>query len=104
METYDRYSKFRENGKIGIVPFIEIKEKSTDVYIKYNKKSDRMDTLSYKYYYNANYGWLIMQANPKYGSMEFSIPDGVELRIPYPLEETIKQYNNDIDNYFKIIK
>lgn len=103
METYDRYSKFRENGKIGIVPFIKIKEKNTDIYIKFSKKKDRMDLLSYKYYYNPNYGWLIMQANPKFGSCEFSIPDDVEIRIPYPLDETLTQYKEEIDKYFKSI-
>lgn len=102
-DTYDRYSKFRENGKIGIVPFIKIKEKNTDIYITFNKNTDRLDVLSYKYYYDPNYGWLIMQANPKYGSMEFNIPDKSELRIPYPLDETITQYNNDIEEYFKTV-
>jgi hypothetical protein len=40
-----------------------------------------------------------MQANPEYGSLEFKIPDGSRIRIPYPLESVISQYNNDIDVY-----
>ena len=99
MATYDRYNKFRENGTIHFVPFIPIAEKSTDVYDYYIQGKTRLDLLSYQYYNNPNYGWLIMQANPEYGSMEFKIPDGSRLRIPYPLESTIAQYNNDIETY-----
>ena len=40
-----------------------------------------------------------MQANPEYGSIEGFIPDGVKLRIPYPLEETLNQYISDIKSY-----
>lgn len=100
-ETYDRYEKFRENGVIGIVPFIEISPKSTDQNEVYKRGITRLDVLSYKYYYNPNYGWLIMQANPQYGSMEFEIPDGVTLRIPYPLDATITAYEKAIESYFQ---
>lgn len=99
MDYYDRYSEFREDGDIKFVPFIGIDESSTDKYVKFNKSRMRMDALSYKYYGDANYGWLILQANPKYGSMEFSIPDGVTLRIPYPLETALARYENGIEKY-----
>ena len=42
---------------------------------------------------------LIMQANPEYGSLEYQIPNGARLRIPYPLDATLMQYNADIDTY-----
>ena len=99
MDYYDRYSRFREDGNIKIVPFLKIDEYDTDIVITFNKRTMRMDTLSYKYYGDANYGWLIMQANPKYGSMEFSIPDGVSLRIPYPLNTAKTRYENAIQKY-----
>lgn len=102
MNTYDRYSKFRENGTIKIVPFIKISPKESDIIVTYEHGVTRLDILSYKYYYNPNYGWLILQANPQYGSMEFLIPDKAELRIPYPLDLTLKQYNTDIDTYMKV--
>lgn len=98
-EYYDRYSSFRNNGNIEIVPFIEIDRADTDIMITYDRKTMRMDTLSYKYYGDANYGWLIMQANPQYGSMEFSIPDGVSLRIPYPLSTAKSRYEKGIQAY-----
>lgn len=102
MENFNRYSPFRANGKIGMVPFIQIRMKGTDKYIKFNKRTMRLDRLSYDYYQNSDFGWLIMQANPEYGSIESFIPDGVVLRIPYPLEETISSYLNDIITYKEI--
>lgn len=99
MDYYDRYESFRSDGNIDIVPFIEIDNISTDVVITFRKSTMRMDTLSYKYYGDPNYGWLILQANPQYGSLEFSIPDGVPLRIPYPLSTAKTRYENRIQKY-----
>lgn len=99
MEYYDRYEKFRVDGEIKFVPFIEIETYSTDLFITFDKTKMRMDTLSYKYYGDPNYGWLILQANPVYGSMEFSIPDGVKLRIPYPLSSAKTRYESGIEEY-----
>ena len=42
-----------------------------------------------------------MMANPSYGSLEYSIPDGVVLRIPYPLNTAINRYENAINNYIE---
>jgi hypothetical protein len=100
METYDRYSKFRSEGKIRIVPNIVLSKKNSDYYEKYNP-SNRLDLLSYKYYGDANYDWLIMTANPEYGSMEFNIPLNAEIRIPYPLENTIQEYEYKINKFFE---
>ena len=91
--------RHEEAINIKIVPFLKIDEYDTDIVITFNKRTMRMDTLSYKYYGDANYGWLIMQANPQYGSMEFSIPDGVSLRIPYPLNTAKTRYENAIQKY-----
>ena len=40
-----------------------------------------------------------MQANPQYGTLEFLIPDKSELRIPFPLNETLTEYERDINIY-----
>ena len=98
MAVFDRYSSFRNNGKVEIVPFVPIRKKSTDRYIRYQKSTMRLDRLSYEYYDSPDYGWLIMQANPEYGSLEGLIPDNVLLRIPYPLSETLNFYTSDIIN------
>ena len=99
MISYDRYNQFRVGGEIKLVPFIEIPKKETDFFEVYKRNKSRLDIISYNYYGDANYAWLIMLANPEYGSMEFEIPDGVTLRIPYPLNQTINDYRKSIDNY-----
>ena len=52
-------------------------------------------------YKNPNYGWLIELANPTLGSLEFKIKDGSILLIPYPLETSLKDYQDKILNYKK---
>lgn len=99
--SYDRYKKFRNNGYIKNVPFIPIEKKNTDLYEIYEPGKTRLDLLSYQYYDDPNYDWLIMQANPEYGSLEFRIPQGARLRIPFPLNSTLSKYNEDIDTYEK---
>ena len=102
--SYDRYSKVRRDGRIGIVPHVEIQKNDSDYYDVYERGKTRLDDLSYKYYQDTNYDWLIMLANPEYGSMEFNIPNGAQIRIPYPLTTAIQQYNSAIDNYNRLYK
>lgn len=97
--SYDRYKRLRGNGRVAIMPTIVLTKKSTDYFETYHKGVTRLDVLSYDYYGDANYDWLIMMANPEYGDLEFKIPDGVELRIPYPLSLTIEDYEAQIDKY-----
>lgn len=100
--SFDRYEQFRKNGKIEMVPFGEVPESSSDFFEIYKKGQTRLDQVSYKYYKDANYAWLIMQANPAYGSIEYRIPDGVTLRIPYPLSSALQGYQQSIENYKKL--
>lgn len=94
---YDRYQKFRIDGQILKVPFTNIEKNTTDLYITFDKSRMRLDSLSYKYYGDANYGWLLMMANPQFGSMEFDIPDKVLFRIPYPLTTALTRYENEVN-------
>ena len=73
----------------------------TDYYVHHDVNT-RLDMLSYDYYGDPNYGWLIMQANPEYGSLEFKIPQNALLRIPFPLELAITNYNEGIRKYKKL--
>jgi hypothetical protein len=102
MITYDRYSQFRSGSEIDMVPFGKIKKKNTDQYEVYMKNQSRLDLISFKYYDNPNYGWLILQANPEAGSMEYEIPDKTLLRIPYPLSVSIQDYRDSIDEYYRL--
>ena len=97
--SYDRYQQFRVNGHIEVVPGITIDPKDTDYFETYILGQSRLDVISNDYYGDPNYDWLIMLANPEYGSLEYKIPDGVTLRIPYPLSATLENYNNKIIAY-----
>lgn len=99
---YNRYKSFITNGAFKRVPFIEVPKSATDCYTFYEVGKTRLDLLSYQYYNNPNYGWLILQANPQVGSLEFKIEDKTMLRIPYPLEAAIQGYENQIKKYDKI--
>lgn len=97
MAYYDRYGQLRDgNGDIRVIPFIAIPKNSSDIYLTFDKRSMRMDTLSYKYYGDANYGWLIMQANPQYGGYEYAYQDGITIRVPYPLSVALKGYEDNV--------
>jgi hypothetical protein len=101
---FDRYSKFRIDNSIEMVPFIDIRKKDTDIFTEYVKGQSRLDNISFEYYGDPNYGWLILQANAEYGSMEYNIPDRSILRIPFPLDLTLAEYKQDIDTYKKYYK
>ena len=101
MASVDRYKQFRVDNSPKNVPFIKLKQKNSDKQIQYKLGIDRMDLLSYKYYQDASYGWLIMLANPEFGGLEFEIPDMSPIVIPYPFDTTIQQYNDAVDTYVK---
>lgn len=94
--SYDRYKQFRVNGHIEVIPGITIEPKDTDYFETYILGQSRLDIISNDYYGDPDYDWLIMLANPEYGSLEYKIPDGTVLRIPYPLSSTLENYNNKI--------
>lgn len=99
-EYYDRYKKFRTDGLVSnVVPFIPIAKTTSDITIIFDSSKMRFDNLSYKYYNDANYGWLILQANPDIPSFEYEIENGTPIRIPYPLETAITRYEKAIEEY-----
>lgn len=101
---FDRYSKLRNDSEIEMVPFVEIPKLDTDYYVEYKRGSTRLDIISNEFYGSPNYGWLILQANPEAGSMEFAIKDRTTLRVPFPLENALDAYKKGIDNYKKLYK
>jgi hypothetical protein len=100
--SYNRYKSFIMDGTYKKIPSIKIPESNSDFYVYYDVGKTRLDLLSYQYYNDPNYGWLILQANPHAGSLEFNIEDGTKLRIPYPLETAIQLYESEIKNYTKL--
>lgn len=96
---YDRYSQFRVNNDIKPLPGINIPEQTSDKRIIYKLGETRLDKISNLYYNNPLFGWLIMQANPEFGGLEFNIPDQAIIRIPFPFESAINRYTNEVNKY-----
>lgn len=96
---FDRYQFFIEDSVFRIVPGIEIPIKGTDRYVPYKKGKDRLDKVSQEYYGSPVFGWLILQANPLAGSVEFEIPDNFYLRVPFPLVNTLQDYKRSVELY-----
>jgi hypothetical protein len=98
-QYYDRYENFITDGSFRIVPGIEIPIKGSDKYVQYKKGKDRLDKYSQEYYNSPLYGWLILQANPLLGGVEFEIPDNSFIRIPFPLVTSLQDYKKNIETY-----
>ena len=98
-QYYDRYQDFRFNNQIKTMPFIKIPNQATDILIEYKSNRTRLDIVSNTYYGVPYYGWLIMQANPQYGGLEFDIPEGSVIRIPLPFLAALNSYQQAVKNY-----
>ena len=96
---FNRYGKLSRNGKVMKAPFVRLSYRDTDYYVKYERGKSRLDLLSYDYYGDPSYEWLILMANPSISGLEYTIPDNASIRIPLPLSEVIEEYNNKIDAY-----
>ena len=94
---FDRYDFFIDEGSFRIVPGIELPIKGTDKYLQFKKGKDRMDKISQDYYGTPLFGWIILQANPLAGSVEFEIPNNFLIRIPFPLISTLQDYKRGVE-------
>lgn len=100
LKYYNRYSQFTFNGEHKVVPFVKIPSKSSDNVFFYKKNVSRLDKVSQQYYQTPFFGWLILAANPEHGGLENNIYDGAMLKIPFPLETSLLDYKNAVENYF----
>jgi len=96
---YDRYNLFRVESNVEVIPWIKIPQSNTDKTVVYKKGKSRLDKISNDYYNNPYSGWLIMQANPQFGGLEFNIPDGTLIRVPYPFDLAINGYITEVTRY-----
>ena len=99
MIYFDRYSNFKFNGGMNIVPNVKIPILGTDKQVLYKLGTSRLDKLSNLYYNNPYSGWLIMLANPQFGGLEFKIPDSTIIIIPYPFESALERYQSGLTKY-----
>lgn len=100
LQYFNRYNQFLQNGEQKVVPYINLPAKSSDKRHIYKAGITRLDKVSQQYYNTPFFGWLIMQANPQYTGLEFNIPDGAVLTIPFPLLSSLQDYKSSLDNYF----
>lgn len=98
-DYFNRYQPFTVNGAMVPVPGIKIPESKTDKRIVYKKGSTRLDRLSLDYYGNPFHGFLIMLANPQFGGLEFDIPDGEIIRIPFPFNKVLEVYEKEVEKH-----
>lgn len=99
---YDRYKEFRGNGTVKPLPGIFIPESANDIQEVYEWGKTRLDKLSQKYYNSPYYGFLILSANPQYGGMEFDIPDGEVITIPFPFRDAIERYETEVEEHLRL--
>jgi hypothetical protein len=99
-QIYNRYNEFLVDGQQTVVPYINLPSKSTDKKYIYKVGMTRLDKVSQQYYGSPTFGWLILMGNPIYGGLEWNIPDGAILTIPYPLIASLQDYKNELENYF----
>ena len=93
---YNRYQNFFINGKQTVVPYVGLPSKTTDQKYIYRQAISRLDKISQEYYGTPYFGWLILQANPQFGGLEWNIYNGAILTIPFPLLGSLILDNKEI--------
>ncbi len=94
---YNIYTPFRVNEKLTDIPFVKLPTKSTDLTYVWNKLSDRMDTVSEQFYSNPFGGKFILMANATICKNEDEIPDGTILVIPFPYNDALQRWLNEVE-------
>jgi hypothetical protein len=93
---YNRYELLKQdNGNVIYPPFVRISESASDKYDNWNIGDSRLDKWSQRYYGNPFYDFLILYANPEYVN-EYDIPDNSFIRIPFPLDNARRQYEEGL--------
>lgn len=98
---YDRYKDFKIDGQVKTLPFIKLTTKSSDKRVITDGKT-RFDKLSQQYYGNPYHGWLILQANPEFGGLEFDIPENTIIIVPFPLDKSLEDYQSKVEQYKRL--
>lgn len=92
-------SRYRQlitvNRTMQTVPGIVISKRDTDKFVIYNSDKMRFDTIAADIYNDDMYSWLISLANPQF-SLEFDIPNNTVIRVPFPLNSVIAEYEQKV--------
>lgn len=88
------------NTKAASMPQVQISKRKTDKFVAYDYNKKRVDVIAGEIYEDETLWRLIMWANPDY-FIEYDIPAGTVLRVPYPLNEVLDEVKAYILNYKK---
>ena len=92
-------SRYRQlittNRTMMTVPAITISKRDTDKFVIYNSDKMRFDTIAADIYGNDLYNWLISLANPEF-ALEFDIENNSVIRVPFPLNSVISEYEQKV--------
>ena len=102
IKYFDRYEWYRGNGEVKVLPGIVLLKANGDKQVVYKKGETRLDILSQKYYNNPYHGFLILARNPQFGGLEFDIPDGTVISIPFPFHSTLERYEKKVLKYIEL--
>lgn len=92
----DRYKYVKRNdGTMQDVPKVTISERTTDRFVLYDSAKTRLDRIAEEAYGDDTYNWLILIANPDF-SIEFDIPTGTVVRVPFPLKDALTEYQSKV--------
>lgn len=91
----DFYKYLITQTSMANMPAITIQPRESDKRVIYDKKRTRLDRIAGDIYQEEEYWRLIMWGNPDY-DIEFDIPDGTVIRIPFPKEEVEKEVAQQI--------
>jgi len=91
------YIPLKDDDMLKNMPPVKISFRKTDKYITYQKNTMRTDFLAGEIYQDETLWRLIMWGNPEY-FLEFDIPDGAIIRIPFPVNDVIAEVKNFITN------
>lgn len=94
---FNFYKPLKDNEILKDMPPVRISSRKTDKFILYRKELMRLDFIAGEIYSDETLWRLIMWANPEY-FLEFDIPDGTVIRVPYPLNDVLAEVNNFIIN------
>ena len=91
------YTPLKQDNILKDMPPVQISSRTTDKLIVYHREKMRLDYIAGEIYDDETLWRLIMWANPEY-FLEFDIPEGTVIRVPYPLNDVLAEVNAFIKN------
>ncbi len=94
---YDFFKLLKQDTILKNMPPIKIKKRETDKFVLYNKEKTRLDVIAGDIYFDETLSRVILWANPEY-FYEFDIPNNTSIRIPFPIQDVLKEISSKIVN------